>query len=137
MAARMGRVDGERVLEELLAEEELPVRVLRPTGHHLLVGKPVGVLEQMQTCHPPGGNGRAAIAWAVHRVEILGHRLPGDDLRQPSQFMVQIDQEFEAGPDQRLLPARALFFRRHRYSRFPGVPLSFWRTGYEFVPKFL
>lgn len=58
------RMDRQLVLEELLPGEVLPVGILFPAGHHLLVRKRIGVLQEVESSHESDGYRRAPVVEA-------------------------------------------------------------------------
>ena len=69
-------MDRKCMAEELLTAEELPVEVLDPPRHHLLVREIEGVLEELKARHQPRGDRRTAVVGAIHGTELGGDGLP-------------------------------------------------------------
>ena len=86
-----GRVDGQRVLEELHAAQILIVRVFHPTGHHIFIAQVVGVLEIVQRDHQPRADGRAALVWTIGLAEGIVQSLPIDHQGHFDQWVGTID----------------------------------------------
>lgn len=128
-------MDREVVLEELLAAEVLPVGVLHPALHHLLVRQPVGVLQQVQPRHQANWNPWATQIRHIQASEFLRQILPGDHRRQPHQLMVRVQRQVQLPADHRLLTRRPPRFRLHPYTRKSGVSPHF--LVYPILPKFL
>ena len=127
------------MLEALEAAEELPVGVLDPARHRLLVGEVKDGLEIVQADHQPGRLGRPAdrlVEAAERRVEFGPRHHPG----QPHQRVLQIDDGVQPLAEQ-VLAATWLLRRSHRKTpenvasglafrylpilRFPRKSLSF------------
>ena len=118
-------VDGEVMLKELLATEVLPVGVLDPPLHHLLVRQGIGVLEQMQARHQSHRNARPPQIRHIQAPEFLRQVIPWHHRRQSNQLMVRVQRQIELPPDHRLLTCRSPRFWLHPYTGKSGVTPHF------------
>ena len=71
-------LEGQPVLEALLAAEELVVGVLKPARAQRLVRQIVHVLEDQQPSHQPARQRRLSAAGAAHRAETTVEKAPVD-----------------------------------------------------------
>lgn len=133
-ACHLRGVDREVVLEELLATEMLPVGVLHPALHHLLIRQPVGVLQKMKARHQSDRNTRTPQVGHIHAAEFRRQVLPGNHRRQPHQLVVRVQRQIQLPADYRLLARRPPRFRLHPYTRKSGVSPHF--LVYQICLKF-
>ena len=110
-------VEHQLVLEELLAAEELVIRVLDPALAQHLVGQIVGVLEDRQPRHQPRRQRRPAGIVVVNLAEPLFQKAPVDRAPQRHQRMVHVDDLIEPRAEQILLPRLATLSWPHRIPR--------------------
>src|SRR5450432_1027243 len=107
-------VERQSVPEELLAAEQLIIRVLDPALAQNFVGEVVHMLEDRQTRHKPRRQGRMARSVRIDRAEPLLQKAPIDRERQLRQRMLQIDDLIEPRPEQIVLAAIAPLPWPHR-----------------------
>src|SRR4028119_1041416 len=88
------------MLEELLAAEELEVRVLDPTLAQDLIGEVVQVLEDRQACHEAGRQRRSARIIVVDNPEALLEEAPVDGGCELHEGVCGIEDLVEPGPEQ-------------------------------------
>ena len=125
-AGHLSGVDRKGVPEELLAAKELPVGVLNPSSHHLLVRKIERVFQQLQARHQSRGNRGTTVVGAIHRTKFRGDGLPVDHLGQLHQLVIHIDGQLQPHrPDHGLLVRLHLWFGLHRYTRNRGFSPCF------------
>jgi hypothetical protein len=115
-------VERRLVLEELLAAEQLEIRVLDPPLAQRLVGQVVHVLEDRQARHQPRRQRRMAGLVRIDRAELLFQKAPIDRTGELGQRMAQVDDLVEAGAKEVVLTAVPALFRPHRQS--PESPLA-------------
>src|SRR5215204_2493417 len=106
-ARQRGAVEGQLGLEELLAAEELELRVLEPALAQDLVREVVPVLHDGQACHQPRRQGRPAGAVLVDRPEPLLEEAPVDGTGEPPERVSGVDDRLEPGPEQIRRPGLA------------------------------
>ena len=133
-ARHLRGVDREVVLEHHLAAEVLPVRVLHPALHHILIRKSVGVLQQVQPCHQTNGDPWTAQIRHIEATELLRQIVPRDLLRQPHQLVVRVQSQVQFPPDHRLILRRSPRFWLHAYTGKAGVTPTF--LVYQICRKF-
>ena len=109
-------VERQLVPEELLAAEELEIRVLDPALAELLVGQVVRVLEDRQPRHQPRRQRRLAGLVRIDRAEPLLQKAPVDRRGQLRQRMAQVDDLVEPGAEKIVLTAVPTLLRPHRES---------------------
>ena len=114
------------VLKELLATEQLEIRVLQPARTERLVGEIVQVLEDRQAGHQPGGQRRPAGIIVVELAEARLEKAPVDRARERHQRVSQVDDLIEPRPEQIRLATLASLLRSHRQNH-PASPR--WRQG--------
>jgi hypothetical protein len=111
-------VEGQRVPEELLAAEQLEIRVLEPALAQHLVGDIVQVLEDRQARHQPRRQGRLTGTVAVDRPAALFEKAPVDRPRQLRERMGQVHDLVEPRPEEvvlaRLAPLSGSHHSPHR-----------------------
>ena len=112
------------VLKELLATEQLEIRVLQPARTERLVGEIVQVLEDRQAGHQPGGQRRPAGIIVVELAEAHLEKAPVDRARERHQRVSQVDDLIEPRPEQIRLATLASLLRSHRQNH-PASPR--WR----------
>lgn len=95
-------IDRRFVLEELKAAEILPVGILHPALHHLLVRQVVDVLEVMQPDHQTRRLGRSADR-AVETAKRLIEPGPRHQPRQPDQRVPHVDDRVQPLAEQIVL----------------------------------
>ena len=102
------------VLKELLATEQLEIRVLQPARTERLVGEIVQVLEDGQAGHQPGRQRWPAGIIVVKLAEARLEKAPVDRARERHQRVGQVDDLIEPRPEQIRLAALASLLRSHR-----------------------
>jgi hypothetical protein len=127
-AGQRGALERQRVLEELLAAEQLEVGVLEPALAQRLVGEVVQMLEDREPGHQPGRQGRPAGILVVDLAKALLEEAPVDRLRELHQCVIGIDDLIEPRPKQIGLAALAPLLGSHE--SLPGDCL----TGRESRP---
>jgi hypothetical protein len=80
-------VEGELVLEKLLAAKELEIGVLQPTIAQCLVGEIMRVLQDRQARHEPRRQGWASHNVGVDRPEALLQKAPVDGAGELGEWM--------------------------------------------------
>ena len=90
--AEGGWINGEVVLKELLSAEVLPVGVLDPGLHHLLVRDAEGVLEQHDPRHDPDRHAWTSLPLRIERPERRHQPIPIDGLGQPHDLVLHVEQ---------------------------------------------
>ncbi len=93
------------MLKELLAAEQLEIRVLDPAFAQPLVREVVHVFEDRQPRHQPRRQGRTACFVRVGRAERRLQKRPIHRRRQFHQRMAPVDDLIQPGAKQVLLPA--------------------------------
>src|SRR5438309_1516351 len=106
----------EGVLKELLAGEELEIRVVNPALANALIGQPVSVLEQQQADHKPGLDSGPAIL-AVERRDLAVDPVPIDLAGELNQLLLHVDDLVQPGPEQIARSRRPVLLRSHRHLR--------------------
>jgi len=76
--------------ERTLSAKELPVWVLDPPTHGLLIGDALQVLVVVEARHEPDGHTGPAIVGAKQGPELIGQPIPWDHPRQANQFIVHV-----------------------------------------------
>jgi hypothetical protein len=114
-------VEGQLVLEELLAAEQLKIGVLDPAFAQGLVGEIVHVLQDREAGHQPRRQGRTPGNVGVNRAEALLQKAPVDRRGELRQGMAHVDDLIEPRAKQILLPAVPPLLRPHRESPFVGL----------------
>jgi hypothetical protein len=109
-------VEGQLVLEELLAAEQLEIGVLQPTLAQRLVREIVCVLQDRQGRHQPGRKRRLARFVGIDRAEPLFQKPPVDLTPEPGQRVIGIDDLVETGAKHIRPPAVSTFLRPHQRS---------------------
>lgn len=117
-------IDRRRVLEELEATKDLPVRVLHPAIHHLLVRQIVDVLQVMQTHHQPGRLRRPSDR-PVEAAEGLVEARPGHEPGQSHQGMARADDRLKALAEQIILAAGRAGRAHRKTPENDGVRIGF------------
>src|SRR3954454_17257899 len=103
----------EGMLKELLAGEELEVRVVNPALANALIGQPVSVLEQQQPDHEPGLDPGPAIL-AVERRDLAVDPVPIDLAGELNQLVLHVDDLVQPRPEQIVRSRRPVLLRSHR-----------------------
>ena len=98
-------VEGQLVLEELLAAEQLVVGVLDPARAQILVGEIVHVLEDRKPRHQPRRQRRMSGLVGIDRAEPLLEKAPVDRPAELRQRVIHVDDLVEPGPEEIVLPA--------------------------------
>jgi hypothetical protein len=113
--AQVRALKREGVLEELLAGEELEIRVMDPALAHPLIGQPVNVLEQQQPDHEAGldPDPRPAVL-AVERRDLAVDPVPIDLAGQQNQPVLHVNDLVQPRPEQVIRSRRLALLRPHR-----------------------
>ena len=93
------------MLEELLAAEQLIIRVLDPARAKILVGEIVHVLEDRQARHQPRRQRRVSGLVRIDRAEPPLEKAPVDRPAKLRQRVIEVDDLVEPGPEKIVLPA--------------------------------
>jgi len=123
-ARHRGTVEGQFMAEGLLPAEILKIRVLDPACAQLFVGEVEGVLEDRQSRHQPGRQGRHAGAVTINRAASLLDEAPRDRVRELHQLVLRVDDLVEPGAEQILLarlPALPWLVKSYTCWEFGGV----------------
>jgi hypothetical protein len=97
-------VERKRVAEELLAAEQLIVRVLEKARAKLFIGQIVRVLEDRQARHEPRRQRRLARLVRIDRAEPRLEKAPVDRPAELRQRVIEVDDLVEPGPEEIVLP---------------------------------
>ena len=120
----------EFVLEELRAGEVLEIRVIDPALAHAFIGQAVDMLEQQKPDHEAALDPGPAFV-AVERSDLVVDPVPVDLGGKLHQFVLQVDDLLEPGPEQIAFARHLRLLRSHRFppmrprnhdSRFTGIP---------------
>jgi len=109
------------MLKEALAAELLPIRILHPMRHHVLVAQIVLIFQIMQGRHPSRGDARRALRGMIGRSQRLFKRRPIDTHPQTNRRVTRIDQLFQLHLEQLTLWLLRLAVRTHIF------PQVLWR----------
>jgi hypothetical protein len=112
-AGQRRTVERERVAEELLAAEQLIIRVLDPALAQDLVGEVAHVLEDGQAGHQPRRQRRASRFIRVDRPASLLEKAPVDRPRELHERVIGGDDLVEPGPEEIALPRLPTLLRPH------------------------
>ena len=115
-ARQRGPVERRLVDEELLAAEQLVVRVLGPACAEVLVGQVVRVLEDRKPRHQPCGQRRMARLVRIDRAKPLLQKPPVDRRGEFRQRVTPIDDLIEPSLEKIALTAVPTLLRPHRES---------------------
>ena len=95
------RVHRRKLVEYLLAREELHVKVLHPSGHAPLIAQVVDALQKHHPHHLADRNALTTVVRAIKLRELRLHRLSVELLGQKDPFVVHVDEtlhrDFEDG----------------------------------------
>jgi hypothetical protein len=107
-------VEGQLVLEKLLAAEELVVGVLDPSGAQILVGEIVRVLEDRKPRHQPRRQRRMPRLVRIDRAEPFLEKAPVNRPTELRQRVIPGDDLVEPRPEEIVLSAVATLLGPHR-----------------------
>ena len=129
-------VEGKLMAEELLAAEQLVIRVLDPALAQHLVREVVHVLEDRQPRHQPRRQRRAAGRIRIDGSELLLEEAPVDRRCELHHWMIKIDDLVEPRPEEIALPVCRRSFGRMKTPvlalKQPGITA---RTPDQFARK--
>ncbi len=104
--------------EDLLAAEQLKIRVLDPAVAERLVGQVVHGLQDRETGHQPGRQRRVTGRIGAGRPELRLQKPPVDRPPELRQRVTEVHDLIEPGAEQIALPAVATLF-----GRMPSSPI--------------
>ena len=107
-------VEGQLVLEDLLAAEQLVIGVLDPACAQILVGEIVHVLEDRKPRHQPRRQRRMADLVGIDRAEPLLEKAPVDRPAELGERVIEVDDLVEPRPEEIGLSAVPPLFRPHQ-----------------------
>jgi hypothetical protein len=107
-------VEGQLVLEDLLAAEELVIGILDPARAQILVGEIMHVLEDRQPRHQPRWQRRMSDLVGIDRAETLLEEAPGNRPTELRQRVVHVDDLVEPRLEEIILPAVPPLLGPHR-----------------------
>ena len=116
------------VAEKLLATEVLVIGVLKPASANLVVGKVVGVLENMQPRHQPRRQRRLTRTVRINRAQLLRQKLPVDPVRQNHLRVAHVENLIQAGAEHVLLARLLASPRLHGALRSTLGPVNHARN---------
>ena len=109
------------MLKELLAAEVLPVGILHPMRHHVLVAEIVLIFQIVQGHHQPRRDARRALRGMISRSQRQFKQCPIDAHPQLNQRVIEVDQLFQFHLKQLALRLLLLSLRAHIF------PQVMWR----------
>jgi hypothetical protein len=112
-ARHRGAIQRQAMPEPGLAAERLEVRVLDPLGADLLVGEPLGVLQQVQPGHQPRRQAGPP-GLGVERAEGGLQRGPVDQRGEAQQLVARVEDVGQAAAEQVFIPILGRAPRAHR-----------------------
>jgi hypothetical protein len=98
-------VEGQLMLEEFLAAEQLVIGILNPARAQILVGEIVHVLEDRKPRHQPRRQRRVSSLVGIDRPEPILEEAPVDRPAKLGQRVVHVDDLIEPRPEEIVLPA--------------------------------
>ena len=98
-------VEGQLVLEKLLAAEDLAIGVLDPARAQILIGEFVHVLEDRKPSHQSRRQWRVSGLVGIDRAEPPLEKAPGDRAAELGEWVIRIDDLVEPGLEKIVLPA--------------------------------
>jgi hypothetical protein len=107
-------VEGQLVLEELLAAEQLVIGILDPARAQILVGEIMHVLEDREPRHQPRWQRRMSDLVGIDRAEPLLEEAPVDRPTELRQRVVHVDDLVEPRLEEIILPAVPPLLGPHR-----------------------
>ena len=108
------------MLKVPLAAEVLPVGILDPHGHHVLIAQIVLVLQIVQGHHQPSGDAWCAVRGMIGRSQSSFKRCPIDPLPQLNQRMFHVDQLLQINLKQLALRLILFSVRTHIFPQVMG-----------------
>ena len=117
------------VAKELLAAEELIVRIIQPALAQDFIGEIVRVLQDRQARHEPCGKRRLTRPVRINGAEALLQKIPVDRARKFHERAIHSDDLVEPCLEQIILPAVPPLHRSHR------ITLRCIATAKRITPK--